>query len=249
MRRILAVLIFMAAATSIFAQYGGARGAEPGRIVTGAPGIIVSHPGGIPSANFANRGGAGVAGRGYYRGGDRQVAHPRHPSTVIVPVPVMVGGGYYYDQPAPPPPDGYYGDPNAGTQGGTPPVVIINQNFRPETVNPVLRDYSQTDLPQAADQSGQTLKTYENPTHPYIDAMTGVAQAAPVDDEKPTIILIAFKDHTIVPALALWADGDALNYITKDGSQNRVSLALIDRDFSQQLNDERHVEFKLPPAK
>ena len=59
-------------------------------------------------------------------------------------------------------------------------------------------------------------------------------------------ILIAMQDHSIVAAIGYWVEGDTLNYITQDGNQNRVSMALVDRDFSKQLNDERHVEFKLP---
>jgi uncharacterized protein YbcV (DUF1398 family) len=90
----------------------------------------------------------------------------------------------------------------------------------------------------------------ENPTHPYADALAQQQQqqqAQPAaDDDKPTIYLIAFKDHRIVPAIAYWLDGDIVNYVTKEGSQNRVSLSLVDRDFSKQLNDERRVPFKLP---
>ena len=54
------------------------------------------------------------------------------------------------------------------------------------------------------------------------------------------------QDHSIVAAIGYWVEGDTLNYLTQDGNQNRVSMALVDRDFSKQLNDERHVEFKLP---
>ena len=66
------------------------------------------------------------------------------------------------------------------------------------------------------------------------------------DDDKATIYLIAFKDHTILPSLAYWVEGDTLNYITEQGTPNRASLSLIDRDFSKQLNRERHIEFSLP---
>jgi len=61
--------------------------------------------------------------------------------------------------------------------------------------------------------------------------------------------LIAMKDHTILPSIAYWVMNDTLNYVTVEGSMNRVSLELVDREFSKQLNDERHVEFKLPPVK
>ena len=110
----------------------------------------------------------------------------------------------------------------------TPPVVIINQNFRPDTVNPVMRDYSETPLPES------TMRRYDQPG---------------VNDDQPTVFLIALKDHTIFPAVAYWVEGDTLNYITTQGSLNRASLELVDREFSKQLNDERHIEFRLPAAK
>ena len=41
-------------------------------------------------------------------------------------------------------------------------------------------------------------------------------------------------------------EGDTLNYITVQGVKNSVSLDLVDRDFSKQINKERKVEFGLP---
>jgi len=60
------------------------------------------------------------------------------------------------------------------------------------------------------------------------------------------MFLIAMKDHTIFPAIAYWVEGDTLNYITVQGAKNSVSLDLVDRDFSKQINKERKVEFGLP---
>ena len=91
------------------------------------------------------------------------------------------------------------------------------------------------------------MKLYERPSHPYEDAQN--APAGAVNDDQPTVYLIAMSDHTIFPAVAYWVEGDTLNYITTQGGHNRATLALVDREFSKQLNDERHVEFKLPPAK
>ena len=54
------------------------------------------------------------------------------------------------------------------------------------------------------------------------------------------------KDHTIFPAVAYWVESDTLNYITPQGVRNRVSLDLVDRDFSKQLNKERSLDFALP---
>lgn len=186
------------------------------------------------SGAFAQRSG----GAGHARGGGNfgrfapppVISHPAHVGTVIVPYPVFYGGYYYYDpsvaaqQPAP---AGYYNDDSAAY--GAPaqsPVAIINQSYQPDNVNPVIRDYSNTPLPQtAANPDGRP-------------------------DDQPTIYLIALTDHTIVAAIAYWAEsGDTLAYITADGNQNRVSLALVDREFSQKLNADRHVDFHLPPAR
>ena len=64
--------------------------------------------------------------------------------------------------------------------------------------------------------------------------------------EQQVMFLIAMKDHTIFPAIAYWVEGDTLNYITVQGAQNHVSLALVDRDLSKQLNGERNLPFRLP---
>jgi hypothetical protein len=59
--------------------------------------------------------------------------------------------------------------------------------------------------------------------------------------------LIAFKDHTIYSAVAYWVDGDTLHYFTTPNTHNQVSLSLVDRDLTGQLNQESGVDLKLPP--
>jgi hypothetical protein len=215
---------------------------------------------------------AGGAGRGFGPGPRGGYAHPYRGGVVIVPYPVYAGGyypgyaappvGYGYDSYGAYPPDpGYYGDPGNGygsstyapgySQGYGPgyadpsqqsPIVIVNPGYRPDNVNPVIRDYSNTPLPPAP--SGMTV--YQNNSQPYANRPYA---NQPPPDAPATIYLIAMKDHTIFPTVAYWVDGDTLNYVTSEGVPNRVSLALVDRDFSKQLNDERHVDFKLPAAK
>jgi hypothetical protein len=70
-----------------------------------------------------------------------------------------------------------------------------------------------------------------------------------VNDDQPTLYLIAFKDHSIVQSLGYWMEGSTLHYVSAEHSLNQVSSDLIDRDLSQRLNDERGVEFKLPQAR
>jgi hypothetical protein len=123
---------------------------------------------------------------------------------------------------------GYYAPSNASDYGyaNSAPIAIVNQDFQPDSVNPSIVDYSNVPLPEPV------ANTDENGLR----------------DDQPTIFLIALTDHTVVAAIAYWADGDTLNWVSRDAKQNHMSLSLVDRDFSKQLNDERRVEFKLPPA-
>lgn len=162
-----------------------------------------------------------------------QVAHGSHGTAVAVPYPVFYGGGYYdYDAPAAP--TAAYSQYNAQYGNGydqttQPPIVIINQYFKPDSANPVVRDYSNVPLPEP----GQ----FQTPPANNDQSATG---------DQQVMFLIAMKDHTIYPAIAYWVEGDTLNYITVQGVKNSVSLDLVDRDFSKQINKERNVEFGLP---
>ena len=123
---------------------------------------------------------------------------------------------------------GYYAPPVASDYGYTnaAPVAVVNQSFQSDAVNPSIVDYSNVPLPAP-------------------DATT---DESVFPDDQPTIFLIALTDHTVVAAIAYWVDGDTLNWVSRDAKQNHMSLSLVDRNFSKQLNDQRHVEFKLPPA-
>lgn len=227
----------------------GSSGAGFGNILFpgGAPGhpSIAPLPTGFGNTSFGSALGATVRGvpppgpvpgrPGYGRGGYGG-------RTVIVPYPVLAapayypyGYGYGYDQPVVVQPDAGY------IQQQQPPVVIINQNYKPEAITPVVREYN--NLPQpggaAAEQPQQqesTLKIYENRTGPR----------AVIEEEKPTIFLIAMKEGNIMPALAFWVEGDTLHYITRESSHNKISLDRIDREFSIRLNKERGLEFRIP---
>ena len=164
-----------------------------------------------------------------------QVDHRPHGNGVAVPYPVFYGSGYY-DYEAPPAPyspaSAYQGQAagygNGYDQATQPPVVIINQYFTPDVAHPVVRDYSNARLPEPGPPAANAADSAVNPS------------------DQQVMFLIAMKDHTIFPAIAYWVDGDTLNCITVQGSKNTVSLDLVDRDFSKQINKERNVEFGLP---
>jgi hypothetical protein len=71
------------------------------------------------------------------------------------------------------------------------------------------------------------------------------AQARPPADDRPTIFLIALKDSSVHSAIGYWIESGTLHYVTPQGSVNRVSLGMVDRELSEQLNNERKVEFTL----
>lgn len=146
---------------------------------------------------------------------------------VYVPVPV---GGFGW---------GYGGTQTVVVPQAPPevPVVIINQSYQPERLNPVLRDYSNTTLP--ATNSG--LRVYDATVRREDD------EPAPRPAESgPVVYLIALKDSTVLTAVAYWADGDTLHYVTPKQTINKVSLSLIDRELSERLNRERSVDLRLP---
>jgi hypothetical protein len=135
------------------------------------------------------------------------------------------GGNYGYDAP-PAPLEG--SEPQFGYSVQQPsPVVVLNQKFGPDVNAPSGGYAAAPPPPPAADQS----------------------QAAAASEDTQFLFLIAMKDHTIFPAVAYWVEGDTLNYITNQGVRNRISLDLVDRDFSKQLNQQRGVDFALPDVK
>ena len=226
-------LVFLfCAATVAFGQYR--PGSEP-RSYSNSPGGYgsIMFPGGAPGhptipGNITNTSFAGALGANV-RGVMPSSQGPQGGRSRAVYVPYFVNAGPAYY------PYGYAEQQQQPMlqQPQQPPVVIINQNYKPDTVNPQVRDYSEADLPQAQPQR-QTLKVYENKT------------ARVIEDEKPTIYLIAMKEGSIMPALAFWVEGDTLNYITRESSHNRISLDRIDRSFSVKLNQERGLEFRIP---
>jgi hypothetical protein len=204
------------------------------------PGAVVGTTGGAGFGRMIYPGtGAPVVARDPHAPGSPlialppRVAHGSHGFQNSVPYPVFYGGGYY-DYDAPPAPTAGYSQSDYQVPGyeqmTQPPVVIINQYFKPDSANPVVRDYSNAPLPPASAPQGNN------------------DQAANTNDQQ-VMFLIAMKDHTIFPAVAYWVEGDTLNYITVQGAKNSVSLDLVDRDFSKQINKERKVEFGLPSPK
>jgi len=73
------------------------------------------------------------------------------------------------------------------------------------------------------------------------------APTTPAAEEKPSrpLTLLIFKNRSIYAVTDYWKDGDRLCYDTSYGTQNCVSLDLLDLELTKKLNDERNVKFEL----
>jgi hypothetical protein len=123
------------------------------------------------------------------------------------------------------------------------PLVVINENFRIEPIHPQLRDYSNVNLPEPGTVLFPPSKAPAPLTQPALQPIPDLA------DDEPLIFLIAFQDHVILPAIAYWVQGNMLHYVSLEGAPHQSRLELVDREFSKQLNRERHLPFALPSAK
>ncbi len=65
----------------------------------------------------------------------------------------------------------------------------------------------------------------------------------PVAPPPENYYLIAYKNHTVYPALSYWIDGETLHYVTTDNTHNQASMAFIDLDRTTKLNADRAVPF------
>jgi len=156
--------------------------------------------------------------------------HHRFRQPVLVPYayPVYVGdlGSYGYSS---------YGYGSGYAPDQPPPVpqgpqVVINQNFVPERANPVMHDYT--------DDSSNGIHVYEAPGRQPVEDTSA--------EDNTNYYLIAFKDHSIYSAFAYWVEGDTLHYVTPQRVHNQVSLSLVDRALTDQLNRDRNLQVKLP---
>ncbi len=219
------ILTVLVAGAAFGQRYGGAASQHYGS-VAGFGSVLNPGLGHAPTYGW---GASGYGGHGHYnnRGGYGYGYGQRRYRQSTALYPVFIGGyGYGYgliDDPPPPQqqePQTIVVQQPPMAQAAPPPTVIINQYFKSD----------------GTAGEPQQESAYRTP---------GSAPAVARSDDKPTIYLIAMKDHTIMPALWYWVEGDTLSYITSQGNKNSVSMTLVDKDFSKQLNDERHVEFNL----
>lgn len=164
----------------------------------------------------------GVPPHGGQRGG--------RPRTVVVPYafPVFYGGGGYYQEPQ---------TPNVTVVVPQQPVpnVIINNTYAPDTGKPTVQS--------SEGVRESNVRVYEGPSSQTAAVVAKPARS--VLDEKPTIYLIALTDGTVRQAIGYWLQGDTLHYITPETSVNHLSVGMVDRQRSIDLNAQQKLEFDL----
>ena len=100
-----------------------------------------------------------------------------------------------------------------------PPIVINNPNYVPDTAKPLMREYFAE-------------------SRPY--------EAAPAAKATTPVTLIAFKDGSLVQAVAYWYEGAMLHYVKPDHQIASAALTQLDKESSARFNRERGMAFRLP---
>jgi len=222
----------------------------PGGAPSHASALGGSISGTVPYTGVPNYYGGGRPGHGGGFNGRNQ--------TVIVPYAVPMYA-----------PGAGYGDYDYGQQSPTnvtvvvpqqpTPPVIINQTFSQDgpATRQELKEYSSTDRPEEGGlrvyEPGKRSEPVQRRTEQAVPDNQGSAvqrQADPVPssyvrDGQPTIYLIALKDTTVRQAIGYWVDGNTLHYVTPQASINHLSLDMVDKDLSAQLNAERKLDLDL----
>jgi hypothetical protein len=124
----------------------------------------------------------------------------------------------------------YYDYPSYGYGGYAPPTVVINSSGY----------YGPNNRPAPYERAYE----YESTRSGDHDQVRPPSDRT---DYKPTLYLIALKDHNVRLALTYWIESGNLHYVTEDHQMKQVPLSEIDRDLSERLNRERHMNFRLPP--
>jgi hypothetical protein len=217
-------LLLLVSAVAFGQQHSGSAHAGP--VVRSSGYTTFGSPTGFGNVAFPGTGRAPAIHTNPYSAG--RTYRPRSGAAVVY-VPYGVGGYQYYGPQSDPGVETVY--PN---QQGAAPMVVINQNFIPQTASPVVREY----MPDAS--GGIQL---------YPPQSAAAVQPEENSSQESTAFLIAFKDHTIYAAVGYWVEGDTLHYITSGNTHNQVSLDLVDRELSSRLNGERGVDFLLPPVR
>ena len=209
---------------------GGSRGGGGGISRGGGGGISRGGGGGSMFRGGGGTGGSGFRGGGGYRGGYGGY------------------GGYY---------GGYYSPyfySGYGLGWGWPGYADYGYGYGsdPAYSYPVYQPSPSVTLmyaPPAAAPATVYVERNGPPTCQRDEYGQEIHRPRSAPDSDSSIYLIAFRDRSIFAAVAYWAEGGTLHYVTQEHEQKQVPLSTVDRDLSDKLNRERGVAFSLPASK
>jgi hypothetical protein len=206
---------------------GGARIGGGGSVSRGGGSGFASRGGGFSGGSFS-RGGSGFRGNTIIRGGSRFGNNTRFFGGRFY------GGRYYpynYFYPSFYLGLGYGGYPYYpyydyyGSSGYGAPYYDAPYDYYGNA------GYASTAQPEPPTVINQNIGTATSPESFY----------RPAD-----FYLIAFDDHTIRAAVSYTVEGDQLRYTTREHEERTAPLSSVDVRFSEQINRDRRVEFRLP---
>jgi len=241
----LAVLLSVIPALA-WGQRGGFRGGGGGGARIGGGGF--ARGGGFVGGGFARGGRIGGIGgfHGGYRGGFRG-------NTIIRGGNRFVGNRFFGGWSFYP---GYYPGLSFGFGFGYgypyyDPFYFSSYSYRPYDYSPYYYDpYNYGGYYYSAPYYGSVAYTAPLPPTPpapptVINQTIGTVSAGAFY-RTPDYYLIAFNDHTIRAALSYTVEGGQIHYVTREHEEVTAPLDSVDRRFSEQINRDRRVEFKLP---
>jgi len=131
--------------------------------------------------------------------------------------------------------DPYYDSYDSGGGYSTPPVTG-QQNYG--------YPYPPQDQGQPGpSQQQQYPPQGQNGPPPQPQSSTG---NYPGQNQGQNFYLIAFNNHSVQAATAYKVEGDQIHWITPEGQEMQAPLASVDIRYSQQINRDRHVDFRIP---
>jgi hypothetical protein len=133
------------------------------------------------------------------------------------------------------------------------------QASAPPVINQYVPQGSPQYAPQSYPQQGYPQQSYPRNTQVYPQNTQNYAPPQPTPSPRsvgtqpfyrtPDFYLIAFSDHTMQAALSFNVEGDTIHYTTREHVEKTAPLSSVDVRFSQQINRDRHVDFKMPQGR
>ncbi|HSP67511.1 MAG TPA: hypothetical protein VLN48_07280 [Bryobacteraceae bacterium] len=246
MTKLLQIAVFISVVPVLaFGQRGGSRGGGGGGVRSGGGvrggGGSVNRGGGSFGGGGISRGGGPVIRGGNFGGGFGRVGSigSFRGNTIVRGGTRFYGGRFYY------PNSYYYPSFYLGYgYGGYPyydPYYYNSYYAAPYYSQPYYYD------PAPYDGTIGYVQPAQAPT--VINQSIGTPAPATNSGSfyrAADYYLIAFNDHTIQAAISYRVEGDQIFYTTREHEERSAPLANVDRMFSEQINRDRRVEFRLP---